>query len=89
MKKIIILPLEGCRRSRKVLAYLDEQQIPYARIDLASSEGRALAEEYDLRASSGIIVDGSSVNPYDILERPSCRIKTGAARKLFGLDEQP
>ena len=71
MKKITILPLEGCRRSKSVLAYLDEQQVRYTRIDLASSEGQVLAEEYDLRASPGILVDGASVNPFDILERPS------------------
>jgi hypothetical protein len=88
VKEIIILPAAGCRRSQKILAYLEKERVPFTRFDLASAEGQALAQDHDVRASPGIIVDGSSVNPFDVVEQPSCRIKTMAARELFGLAEQ-
>ena len=87
MKKIVILPAADCRRSKKVLAYLDEEQVPYTRVDLETAEGQALVEEHELRSSPGILVDGELVNPFDILEAPSCRIKEPLARQVFGLEE--
>jgi len=87
MTKIVILPAANCRRSKKVLAYLNEKQVPYTRIDLETDEGQALLEEYELRSSPGILVDGERVNSFDILEAPSCRIKEPIARQVFGLEE--
>ncbi len=87
MKEIVILPAANCRRSQKVLAYLDEQQVPYTRIDLETEKGQQMMAEYDLRSSPGILIDGILVNPFDILEAPSCRIKELAARLLFGLEK--
>jgi glutaredoxin len=87
MKTIVILPAAGCRRSKKVLSYLDENQVPYTRIDLETAEGQALSEEHELRSSPGILVDGELVNPFDILEVPSCRIKGPIAREVFGLGD--
>ena len=83
----MILPAADCRRSKKVLAYLDEEQVPYTRVDLETAEGQALVEEHELRSSPGILVDGELVNPFDILEAPSCRIKEPIARQVFGLEE--
>jgi len=83
----VILPAADCRRSKKVLAYLDEEQVPYTRVDLETAEGQALVEEHELRSSPGILVDGELVNPFDILEAPSCRIKEPIARQVFGLEE--
>lgn len=85
MKEIVILPAEGCRRSQAVLAYLDEHQVAYRRIDLETERGQQLLAEHELRSSPGILVDGVSVNPFDILEAPACRIKETVARELFGL----
>lgn len=85
MKEIIILPAANCRRSQKVLAYLDENQVPYTRIDLETEKGRQMMAGYELRSSPGILVDGVPINPFDILETPSCRIKEATARQLFGL----
>lgn len=85
MKEIIILPAVNCRRSQKVLAYLDENQVPYTRIDLETEKGRQMMAEYELRSSPGIVVDDLLVNPFDILEAPSCRVKEPAASHLFGL----
>jgi glutaredoxin len=88
VKEIIILPAANCRRSQKVLTYLNEKQVPYQRIDLETEKGQQITAEYDLRSSPGILVDGILVNPFDILEAPSCRIKEPAARQLFGLEEE-
>jgi glutaredoxin len=85
MTDIVVLPAEGCRRSRAVLAYLDENQVSYTRIALESDAGQRMAAQYDLRSSPGILVDETLVNPFDILEAPSCRIKEPMARRLFGL----
>jgi glutaredoxin len=87
MKEIIILPAVNCRRSQKVLAYLDENQVAYTRIDLETEQGQQMMAEYKLRSSPGVLVDGMLVNPFDILEAPACRIKEATARHLFGLEE--
>ncbi|MFQ5434181.1 MAG: hypothetical protein ACE5FD_04825 [Anaerolineae bacterium] len=85
MKEIVILPAVNCRRSQKVLAYLDEQQVPYTRIDLETQKGQQMMAEYDLRSSPGILVDDVLVNPFDILEAPSCRILEPQASQIFGV----
>ena len=36
MPNITILPARDCRRSRKIIAYLEQHEIPFARIDLES-----------------------------------------------------
>ncbi|MBX3055606.1 MAG: hypothetical protein KF770_03955 [Anaerolineae bacterium] len=87
MKEIVILPAANCRRSQKVLAYLDENQVTYSRIDLETEKGQQIVADYELRSSPGILVDGVLVNPFDILEAPSCRVKEPIARQLFGLEE--
>lgn len=87
MKEIVILPATNCRRSQKVLAYLDENEVPYRRIDLETKKGQQMMAEHELRASPGILVDDVPVNPFDILEAPSCRIKEAPVRQLFGLGE--
>jgi len=86
VKEIIILPAARCRRSQKVLAYLEENQVVYTCIDLETEKGQQMMAEYELRSSPGILVDGVLVNPFDILEAPSCRMKEMAARQLFGLE---
>jgi len=83
--EIIILPAQNCRRSRKVMAYLDEKGVAYTAIPLESPEGQRLAGQHHLRASPGILVDGASVNPYDILITPACLIDEDRAIEIFGL----
>jgi glutaredoxin len=82
--EIIILPAPHCRRSRKVIDYLKEQDIPFTQIELQSTEGQALATQYDLRASPGIVVDGVSINPFELLIQPACRIREAKAKDVFG-----
>lgn len=88
MQEIVILPAANCRRSQTILAYLDERQVPYLRIDLETEKGQQVLAEYALRSSPGILIDGRLVNPYDVLEAPACRIKEPVARRLFGLEER-
>ncbi len=83
--RITILPAQSCRRSSRVLAYLQAQGIPFTRIDLQSPEGQALATLHDLRASPGILVDGVAVNPFELLIQPACRVDEDKARAVFGL----
>ncbi len=82
MPQIVILPAPSCRRSRKLLEYLESRGIPFTRIDLDSAEGRALAEEHGFRASPGILVNGVSVNPYDLLIPAQCRVDEEKARDI-------
>jgi hypothetical protein len=82
-RKITILPAPGCRRSQKVMEYLQKRNIPFRRIDLGSPEGQALAAQYDLHASPGILVDGASLNPFDLLLQPECRVDEAKATAAF------
>lgn len=79
MPNITIVTARDCRRSRKIVAYLEQQHIPFTRLDFESPEGQVLAAQHDLRASPGIIVDGRSINPFDLLIRPQCRVNEAAA----------
>lgn len=88
MRSLLVLPAKGCRRSRAVLKYLDDYRIPYQRIELESDEGRRLAEQYQLRASPGIILNGVSLNPMELLIPPHCRINEDKAREWFGMDNE-
>ncbi len=82
-QRITILPARGCRRSQRLLTYLRAQQIPFTEIALESPEGQALTTEYDLRASPGILVNGVSINPFDLLIQPACRVDDDKARAVF------
>lgn len=69
----------------KVLAYLDERQVPYQRIDLETAVGQQMMAQYAMRSSPGILVDGMLVNPFDILELPACQILEPQASQIFGI----
>lgn len=79
---VTVLPARGCRRSRRIMEYLAQHGISYAHVALESAEGQALAAQYDLHASPGILVDGVSVNPFDLLES-GCRVNEAQARRLL------
>lgn len=81
--KIIILPATGCRRSRKILEYLTVRGIPFNRVELDSLEGQELVARYDFRASPGILVNDVSINPFDLIIRPGCRIDEEKAERIF------
>jgi len=85
-ERIVILPARNCRRSRKLVEYLESQGIPFTRIALESAEGRALAEENQMRASPGILVDGVSVNLLDVLIQGECRVDQKAANQWFATE---
>ena len=85
-REITIVPARGCRRSRVLLDYLRRKEIPFRLIELESEQGQALAEQYDMRASPGIIVDGASINPYDLLVQGACRVNEQAAQRVLLVD---
>ena len=82
-REIIVLPAPGCRRSRRILEYLERYSIPFTRIPLDSLEGTVLAEKHGMRASPGLLVDGVSINPFDLLIQPACRVNQDAAERIF------
>ena len=81
--RIVVLPAPGCRRSRKIQNYLQQHGIPFIRIDLDSLEGQVLAAEYRMLASPGILVDEISVNPFDLLQKPDCRIDEDRLKRIM------
>lgn len=82
-REIIILPALRCRRSKRILEYLTARGIPYRRVELDSTEGSELAVRYAFRASPGILVDGTSINPFDLLIQPGCRVDQEKAQRIF------
>jgi glutaredoxin len=85
MKSITVLPAKGCRRSRKILEYLQANHIPFQRVELDSPEGEELMEKHHFLASPGILVDGVSVNPFDLLIQPECRVNESKLKQVFDL----
>ena len=85
---ITIIPAPNCRRSRKVLEFLKEQDIPFEQVVLDSPEGQNLQERNQFRASPGILVDKVSINPYDILIQKQCRVNEEKALTLFRPDSE-
>jgi hypothetical protein len=65
------------------LEYLQSQDIPFKRIDLETAEGQALMQRYEMRASPGILVSGVSINPYDLLLQPQCKVNPEAAENIL------
>ena len=77
------MPAHNCRRSRKIIEYLEARGVAFTRIQLESPEGQALAVQHNLLASPGILVDGVSINPFDVLIQPECRVDETTARRVF------
>lgn len=82
-RQITVLPAQGCRRSRRLLDYLTAHAIPVTRVDLESPAGQVLAAQHDLRASPGILVDGVSVNPFELLRQPACQVDEAQVQALL------
>ena len=83
-RDIVVVSAQGCRRSRAMLAYLERQGIPLTHIAAESAEGQDLIDRYSLRASPGILVDGVSISPFDLLIPPVCQVDEDAAQRAFG-----
>ncbi len=86
MKSITVLPAKGCRRSRKILEYLQAHQIPFQRVELDSPEGEQLMAKYHFLASPGILVDGVSINPFDVLIQRECRVNETKLKQVIELN---
>lgn len=87
MKSITLLPLKGCRRSKRLMGYLKENDIPFTRIDLDSDEGKALMEKHHFLASPGILVNGVSINPYYFLIPEKCQVDEENLRRVISLEK--
>ena len=83
-REIIMFPASGSRGSRSLLKYLRDQDIPFTKVVLASLEGARLTEQQGIHASPGILVDGVSVSPFDLLIPPACKVNEAVAQRVFG-----
>lgn len=81
MTEIILVRGKRCHRSNLLVNDLQTRAVPFRLVEAESEEGRVLIAQYDLRASPGIIVDGRSVNPFDLIH--DCRVDDGAVRHLL------
>ena len=81
--EIILLPARNCRRSRKIMEFLQAEGIPFKQIPLESPEGQRLAAKHGLQASPGILIGDVSVNPFQILVTPACQVDAEKVRALL------
>jgi arsenate reductase-like glutaredoxin family protein len=79
--ELVVLRGAHCRRSQRVIAWLEEQGIPFTLHEMTSPEGQALAERYDVRASPGLVKNGRVINPFDFLRE--CKLDEAAAHALL------
>lgn len=84
MNKITIIPYPNCKRSEKIISFLEENGIPFREVPSESPEGQQLYDQYQFLASPGIIVNNTSINPYQILVWKECRVNVEKALELFG-----
>ncbi len=78
---LIVLRGANCRRSQRVIEWLKTRGIPFTLYEMTSLEGQALAEQYNVRASPGLIKNGRVINPFDFLR--DCQVDDKAARALL------
>jgi glutaredoxin len=72
--QITIVRNRRCRKSDVVVRFLEQEQIPHRVLYLGEQEeADRLAEQYHLKASPGIIINGQTVNPYHLVEK--CHVK--------------
>ena len=74
MSHIVILPAPRCRRSKKIMDFLDKENIAYKRIELLSPQGQEIANKYHFLASPGILLDEQSVNPFTLMQPNVCKV---------------
>lgn len=71
------------------MEFLNTHRIPYEQVSPESQAGKQLYDQFQFRASPGIIVEGKSINPYDILIWKECRINEEKALRLFSGSHSP
>ncbi len=86
MKSLIILPAKRCKRSQNLLEYLQSNHIPFQRIEPDSPEGEEMIKKYQFLASPGILIDGMSINPFDVLISPACKVNEQKITQLLNID---
>jgi glutaredoxin len=81
--RIIIVRNRKCRKSDIVVRFLSQEQMPFEVLYLGEDkEADELARKYEILASPGIIINGTAVNPYQLVEH--CKVKdVKGTKKLF------
>lgn len=68
------------------MEYLQAHRIPFQQFELDSAEGQQLMATYQFKASPGILVEGVSINPYEVLIQPACRVNEEKLRQILDLN---
>jgi len=84
--ELIVLRGKNCRRSQRIIAWLEAEKIPFSLYEMDTPEGQQLAKNYNVLASPGLIKAGRVINPFDILQ--DCRVNETAARQIL-MEENP
>ena len=81
--RIVIVRNRKCRKSDVVVRFLGQEQMSFEVLYLGEEkEADELAKKYGILASPGIIINGTAVNPYQLVEH--CKVKDAeTTRKLF------
>ena len=81
--RIIIVRNRKCRKSDVVVRFLGQEQMSFEVLYLGEDkQADELAKKYGILASPGIIINGTAVNPYQLVEH--CKVKDSeGTKKLF------
>ncbi|OYV85202.1 MAG: hypothetical protein B7Z63_05825 [Ignavibacteriae bacterium 37-53-5] len=81
--RVIILRNRKCRKSDVVVRFLGQEQMSFeVRYLGEEKEADDLAKKYGILASPGIIINGTPVNPYQLVEH--CKVKDAeGTKKIF------
>ncbi len=80
---IVIVRNRKCRKSDVVVRFLGQEQMAFEVLYLGEDkEADELAKKYGILASPGIIINGTTINPYQLVEH--CKVKDSeGTKKIF------
>ncbi len=81
--RIVIVRNRKCRKSDVVVRFLGQERMSFEVLYLGEDkEADKLAKEYGILASPGIIINGTAINPYQLVEQ--CKVKDPeSTKKVF------
>ncbi len=80
--QVIILRPRRCRRSDRIVDFLQQEKIPYRIYYLnEDEEAQQLARKFQILASPGIIINGRAVNPHQLIAK--CQMKDRKMAKAY------
>lgn len=84
--RVIILRLRKCRRSDLIINFLQEEKIPFHIYYLnEDEEAQRIARKHNILASPGIIINGHSINPHQLIAKCQIRDRKKAKEDLENL----